>query len=63
MIGDAGLLYSCALAWDWIAGNLYIADCKLGKISLYSTESQKQCGIINDGIQDLGVLAVDPTNG
>ncbi|XP_052813493.1 low-density lipoprotein receptor-related protein 2-like [Mya arenaria] len=58
-----GLMSPCDLAWDWLARNLYIADCGGRKVTLLSLSSKRQKNIINDGIQSIQAIAVDPRTG
>lgn len=53
----------CSLAYDWIAGNLYIVDCLAKRIAVYNIKLKRQKNIINDGIQNCRALTLDPTTG
>ena len=53
----------CSLSYDWIAENLYIADCLAKRITLINVATGKQKNIISDGIQNVKCVVVDPVVG
>ena len=58
-----GLAQPNALAWDWMAKNLYILDQDTARIDLVNLQSGFQCNVLSDNLQQPSGLAIDPVTG
>ena len=58
-----GLALPVGLAWDWLAGNLYVMDQDTARIDLFVLDSGFQRNILSNNMQRPTGLAVDPTTG
>ena len=58
-----GLALPIGLAWDWLAGNLYIADQDTARIDLFVPDSGFQRNVLSNNMQRPTSLALDPTTG
>jgi hypothetical protein len=58
-----GLTLPVALAWDWLAGNLYVMDQDTARIDLVVPGDGHQRNILSNNMQRPTGLALDPING
>lgn len=58
-----GLALPVALAWDWLASNLYVMDQDTARIDLVVPQTGYQRNILSDNMQRPASLALDPITG